>query len=133
MSAQRPSQIKSTHLSRLALIYIRLARRAQENQESIAYQRGQREFALHWGWPENRIEICEDLGFSGATADQRPGFKRVVELIGQGDVGLVLSADISRLTRSNTDLEALLALCLALDTLLAIDGVTMVINDSANR
>jgi Resolvase, N terminal domain len=47
--------------------------------------------------------IDEDLGKSGATAEGRPGFQRLVAEVSLAHVGIVFGLDISRLARSNRD------------------------------
>lgn len=136
MSEQRPAQIRPDHLEKLAIVYVRVStpQQAQESVGSIEHQRRQREYALRWGWPEDRIEVVEDdLGLSGTSAAGREGLQRVLKRVGQGLVGIILAADTSRLTRSSLDFEALVGLCRVNDTLLAIEGVIVDLNDSANR
>lgn len=136
MSEHRPGQIRPDHLEKLAIVYVRVStpQQAQESVGSIEHQRRQRAYALTWGWPEDRIEVVEqDLGLSGASAAGREGLQRVMKRVGQGLVGIILTADTSRLTRSSLDFEALVGLCRVNDTLLAIEGVIVDLNDSANR
>jgi len=47
--------------------------------------------------------IDEDLGKSGAQAEARGGFQRLLAEISLASVGLVLSFDASRLARNNHD------------------------------
>jgi DNA invertase Pin-like site-specific DNA recombinase len=70
------------------------------------------------------VVIDDDLGRSGASAEVRPGFQRLVAKIGLGRVGLVLGVEMSRLARSCRDWHQLLEICALFDTLLAdSDGV----------
>lgn len=136
MSEHRPALITPDHLEKLAIVYVRVstAQQAQESLGSIEHQRRQRDYARQWGWPEDRIEVVEqDLGLSGTSAEGREGLQRVMKRVGQGLVGIILTADTSRLTRSSLDFEALVGLCRVNDTLLAIEGVIVDMNDSANR
>ena len=72
------------------------------------------------GWPRERVHIIdEDLGKSGASADQRLGFQRLLADIGLARVGLVTSFDASRLARNNSDWYHLLELCALFGTLIA--------------
>jgi DNA invertase Pin-like site-specific DNA recombinase len=48
------------------------------------------------------------LGQSGATAEGRQGFQRLVAEVGLDHVGLVLGVDMSRLARSSKDWHQLL-------------------------
>jgi len=68
--------------------------------------------------------IDDDLGRSGTTTANRPGFKRLMTEIGLGHVGLVLGIEMSRLARSCRDWHQLLEICALFDTLIAdTDGV----------
>jgi DNA invertase Pin-like site-specific DNA recombinase len=65
--------------------------------------------------------IDEDLGKSGAHAEARGGFQRLLAEISLARVGLVLSFDASRLARNNRDWYQLLEVCSIFGTLIA-DG-----------
>ena len=57
---------------------------------------------LRWDGGAQRVEIIdEDLGKSGAQAQARGGFQRLLAEISLASVGLVLSFDASRLARNN--------------------------------
>ena len=45
--------------------------------------------------------IDEDLGLSGASAARRTGFAELAARVGMGQVGIVLSLEVSRLARNN--------------------------------
>ncbi|HVI35958.1 MAG TPA: recombinase family protein, partial [Gaiellales bacterium] len=64
------------------------------------------------GWPRPRVSVIDDdLGCSGASAEGRPGFQRLVAEVGLGHVGLVLGFEVSRLARSCRDWYHLLEIC----------------------
>ena len=68
--------------------------------------------------------IDDDLGKSGATVQGRVGFQRLVSEVRLDHVGMILSVEMSRLTRSGKDWHQLLELCALSRTLLAdTDGV----------
>jgi hypothetical protein len=68
--------------------------------------------------------IDDDLGKSGANADDRLGFQRLVSEVSLDHVGLILGIEMSRLARSNRDWHQLLELCGVFRTLIAdLDGV----------
>ena len=46
--------------------------------------------------------IDEDLGLSGASAAGRAGFAELAARVGMGQVGMVLSLEVSRLARNNS-------------------------------
>ena len=77
------------------------------------------------GWARERVVVIDDdLGRSGASAEVRPGFQRLVAEVGLGRVGLVLGVEVSRLARSCRDWHQLLEICALFDTLIAdSDGV----------
>ncbi len=61
-----------------------------------------------------------DLGMSAATGAQtRDGFKRVLASVALGEVGLVLSRELSRLSRTDKDWCQLIELCQIFNTLIA--------------
>lgn len=80
------------------------------------------EHAIALGWPRERVEISdEDLGTSGAQAEARSSFQRVLAEMSLARVGLVLRFDASRLARNNHDWYQLLEVCSIFGTLIA-DG-----------
>ncbi|MFN2505341.1 MAG: recombinase family protein [Acidimicrobiales bacterium] len=62
--------------------------------------------------------IDEDLGRSGASAEGRGGFQRLVADVGMGKVGLVIGLEVSRLARNNADWQRLLEICALSETLI---------------
>jgi DNA invertase Pin-like site-specific DNA recombinase len=120
-NAEMASKIKSHHLQRKALIYVRQSTpyQVKNNQESAKLQRALKELVLELGWDEQHIELIdEDLGRSGASRAGRTGFERLLEQVGGGRVGLVMSLDVSRLCRCNHDWQMLMWLCQGQGTLL---------------
>src|SRR5260370_34569364 len=56
------------------------------------------------GWPAGAVQtIDDDQGRSGAHADHRHGFKKLLAEIAAGQVGMVLALEASRLARSSVD------------------------------
>jgi DNA invertase Pin-like site-specific DNA recombinase len=106
--------VKSTHLVRKAVVYIRQSTPHQvvSNQESLRLQYALRERARELGWHEADIDVIDaDLGLSGASAAQRSGFKVLVGRVGLSEVGLILSIDVTRLARNCSDWYPLLDIC----------------------
>jgi DNA invertase Pin-like site-specific DNA recombinase len=102
------------HLSRKAVIYIRQSSPQQvlTHQESLHLQYALRQRAGALGWSDSDIDIIDrDLGLSGASADHRVGFKDLIARVTLGEVGLVLSYDVTRLARNCSDWYPLLDLC----------------------
>jgi len=102
------------HLSRKALIYIRQSSPHQvlSNQESLRLQYALKQRAEGLGFPEQQIEIIDvDLGTTGASAEHRKGFKELIAQVTLGEVGIILSYDVTRLSRNCSDWYPLLDLC----------------------
>ena len=120
-------KVRSSHLERLALIYVRQStmQQVERHQESTRLQYGLVDRALQLGWPKQRILVIdEDLGCSGATAEGRLGFQRLVAEVGLDHVGIVLGIEMSRLARSSRDWYQLLDVCAIFTTLIGdLDGI----------
>jgi DNA invertase Pin-like site-specific DNA recombinase len=122
-----PSKVQPRHLERLAVVYVRQStlQQVQEHRESTAMQYALRTRAIAWGWGGDRVLVIdEDLGCSGASAEGRAGFQRLLVEVSLGHVGVVLGIEMSRLARSCRDWHQLLEVCALFDTLLAdADGL----------
>src|SRR3982751_1955341 len=91
-----PGRVQARHLDRLAIVYVRQST-LQQHRESTALQYGLAGRAGGLGWPRPRVSVIDDdLGRSGASAEGRPGFQRLVAEVGLGHVGLVLGFEGSR-------------------------------------
>jgi DNA invertase Pin-like site-specific DNA recombinase len=119
--------ITPRHLSRKALIYIRQSSPQQmlSNQESLRMQYALQQHAQELGWPVTAIEIIDsDLGTTAASAEHRQGFKDALAQVTLGHVGILLSFDVTRLSRNCSDWYPLLDVCGYRDCLIADrDGV----------
>jgi DNA invertase Pin-like site-specific DNA recombinase len=116
------TKIQAEHLSRTAFIYVRQSspRQVRENLESQRRQYGFADHAAELGWSRESIVIVdEDQGRSGAVAQSRPGFARVVAAVARREAGIVMSLEISRLSRNDADWHQLVYLCRWTDTLIA--------------
>src|SRR3954465_12389691 len=106
--------VAARHLGRKAVIYVRQSSPHQvlTNQESLRLQYALRQRARELGWQEASIEVIDaDLGLSGAAAAHRQGFKELIARVTLGEVGLVLSSEVTRLARNCSDWYPLLDLC----------------------
>ncbi len=115
------SKIHSTHLERLAIVYVRQSSLAQVygHTESTARQYALADDATRLGWEASRIVVIDaDLGISGRTASARAGFRELVGRVCVGEVGAIFGLEVSRLARSSADLQRLLELCSLSDTLI---------------
>lgn len=118
------SRITPDHLSRRAFVYVRQSTQDQvlRNHESRRRQYGLDQRARQLGWSEVTV-IDDDLGRSGGGA-ARPGFERLLVAICEGEVGVVLAVEASRLARNGRDWHTLLEFCGLVGCLLADeDGV----------
>lgn len=118
------SMVTTAHQAKLAYVYVRQSSLSQVTRhgESTELQYRLVERAVHLGWPRERVlTVDDDLGKSGASADARLGFQRLLADVALARVGLVLSLDASRLARNNSDWYQLLEACTVFGTLLA-DG-----------
>jgi len=118
------SPITTGHRAQWAYVYVRQSSLSQvaRHGESTELQYRLVERAVALGWPRERIHVIDDdLGKSGASAEQRIGFQHLMAEIGLARVGLVVSLDASRLARNNSDWHRLIELCAVFGTLLA-DG-----------
>src|SRR6201997_2036823 len=118
------TKINSTHLSRLAYVYLRQSSAAQveHNRESTARQYALVTKAAELGWPAQQVLVIdEDLGVSGSGVIERSGFARLTAEVALGHVGIVLGLEVSRLARNNADWHRLIDLAGLTDTLIG-DG-----------
>ena len=106
--------ITSQHLALKAIIYIRQSTLHQTltNQESLKLQYALKQRAFDLGWQEDNIEVIDaDLGLTGAEAKHREGFKSLLTQVTLGEVGMILSFDVTRLSRNCSDWYPLLDIC----------------------
>ncbi len=120
-------KIQPHHLDRLAVVYVRQStmQQVERHQESTRLQYALVERAVDLGWSRSQVLLIDDdLGRSGASAEGRPGFQRLVAEVGLDHVGIVLGIEISRLARSSRDWYQLLEVCAVFATLIAdADGL----------
>src|SRR5579884_1370181 len=106
--------ITPQHLARKAMIYVRQStpHQALSHQESLRLQYALEERARSLGWqPQDVVVVDTDIGVSAASADQRAGFQELVAQVTLGQVGLILSYDVTRLARNCSDWYPLLDVC----------------------
>ena len=114
-------KIKPEHLARKAIVYLRQSseKQVRQNKESqrLQYDVAERMRALGW----KQVEIVDgDLGCSAAMASaRREGFERVLSSVALGEVGIVGSLEVSRLSRTDKDWCRLLEVCQIFGTLIA--------------
>jgi DNA invertase Pin-like site-specific DNA recombinase len=113
-------KIKPEHLVRKAIVYLRQSseKQVRQNLESqrLQYEMAERIRAL--GWQEIEI-INSDLGSSAAMGSaSREGFERVLSSVALGEVGIVVSREVSRLSRTDKDWCRLFEVCQIFGTLI---------------
>lgn len=115
------------HLTRSAVIYIRQSTPHQviSNQESQRLQYALKPRALDLGWHEGDVLVIDsDLGTSGSSAQGRNGFKDLAARISLGQVGIILSTEVTRLSRNCSDWYPPLDVCGYMNCLIADrDGI----------
>jgi len=109
MSKWAHSKVRSEHVGRKAVVYLRQSsmKQVRENLESQRLQ-----YAL--------AERARKVGFavSAAIGSEREGFERLVSEVALGQVGAVVSREVSRLSRTDKDWCHLLEVCQIFDTLI---------------
>jgi DNA invertase Pin-like site-specific DNA recombinase len=114
-------KIKPEHLARKAIVYLRQSsdKQVRQNKESQHLQYAVAERVRALGWKQVEI-IHTDLGSSaGVASAEREGFERVLSLVALGEVGIVGSREVSRLSRTDKDWCRLLEVCQIFGTLIA--------------
>ena len=118
--AAHSHKITPAHLGRRAVVYLRQSseRQVKENTESQRLQYALAERARELGW--HQVETIDtDLGRSAAIgAGPREGFERLIAAVALGEVGIVLSREVSRLSRTDKDWCHLLEVCQIFGTLI---------------
>jgi DNA invertase Pin-like site-specific DNA recombinase len=119
--------ITPQHLARTAVIYMRQStpHQALSHQESLRLQYALPERARALGGSAEAIEVIDtDVGQSATSAHHREGFTALVGQVTLGQVGLILSYDVTRLSRHCSDWYPLLDLCGYKGCLIAdVDGL----------
>ena len=120
-------KITSSHLDRLAYIYIRQSTEHQvrENIESQQRQYELVDLAKTYGWSEDSIIVIDDdLGRSASSTYGRSGFAKLVAEVALKKAGIIFGIEVSRLARNNKDWYQLLDLCSLTATLIGdADGI----------
>ena len=114
-------KVKPEHLARKAIVYLRQSsdKQVRQNLESQRLQYEMAERVRSLGWKQVEV-IDSDLGFSaGMASTRREGFERVLSWVALGEVGIVGSRDVSRLSRTDKDWCRLLEVCQIFGTLIA--------------
>ncbi|GAB6910147.1 Site-specific recombinase, DNA invertase Pin [Desulfosarcina cetonica] len=123
----RSDLVTPAHLSRSAVIYIRQSTPHQviSNQESRRLQYALKQRAIDLGWHENDLLVIDsDQGITGSSTQGRDGFKNLAARVSLGQVGIILSTEVTRLSRNCSDWYPLLDVCGYMNCLIADrDGI----------
>ncbi len=106
--------INNNHLTRKAVIYIRQSTPHQvlSHKESLQLQYALKQRAINFGWRDEDVDIIDnDLGLSGSSIQYREGFKKLLGRVTLGEIGMILSCEVTRLCRNCTDWYPLLDVC----------------------
>jgi DNA invertase Pin-like site-specific DNA recombinase len=106
--------VTAGHLARKAVIYVRQSTPHQvlTNQESLRLQYALKKRAIGLGWRADDVEVIDaDLGFTGSEACHREGFKELSARVTLGQIGIVLSSEVTRLSRNCSEWYPLLDIC----------------------
>jgi DNA invertase Pin-like site-specific DNA recombinase len=129
-------KVKPEHLARDAALYIRQSslHQLRDNRESTARQYQLHDRLLALGWRRDQIVIIdEDLGVSGSGSVERDGFRRLLKLVTDHEVGIVLGLEMSRLARNSKDWHDLFEVCAVFDSLIADEDGLFCPNDPNDR
>ncbi len=117
------SKLTAERLARKAMVYLRQSspHQVRHNLESQRLQYALADWARALGWTQ--VEVIDgDLGESASLgARPRDGFARLLASVALGEVGIVLSRELSRLARTDKDWCHLMEVCQLFDTLVG-DG-----------
>ena len=125
---KKPTTISANHLARKAVVYVRQSttKQVRQNLESQRLQYALTERAKELGF--NQIDVIDkDLGISaGSGARERPGFQQLLASVALGDVGIILSRELSRLSRTDKDWCHLMEVCQIFNTLLGDEQLSLI-------
>jgi DNA invertase Pin-like site-specific DNA recombinase len=114
------TRINADHLARKAIVYLRQSSLSQvkHNIESQRLQYALADRATELGF--NQVEVIDkDLGASASSGSrERPGFQQLLTSVAVGDVGIILSRELSRLSRTDKDWCHLVEICQFANTLI---------------
>lgn len=113
-------KIRPEHLSLKAIVYVRQSspKQVDQNLESQRLQYAMAERARALGFTQ--VETIDwDLGKSASVGEaDRGGFDYIISSVAKGEVGMVLSREVSRLSRTDKDWCRLFEVCQIFNTLI---------------
>ena len=130
------SKVQAEHFGRMAYVYVRQSSpyQVEHHRESQRRQYDLVAWATAAGWAKERVVVVdEDQGQSGAIAHARGGFERLAAAVGRGEVGIVISLEVSRLARNSPDWHHLMYVCRWTHTLMADEHAVYDLSLGADR
>lgn len=122
-----PAEITAEHLNKMAYVYVRQSslHQVQHHIQSQKLQYDLVALAQAKGWRREQIVIVdEDLGKSASGTTRRQGFENMLTHICLGEVGALLCAEASRLSRNGREWNQVVDFCGIVGTLLIdYDGI----------
>jgi DNA invertase Pin-like site-specific DNA recombinase len=114
-------KITPEHLARKAIVYLRQSseKQVRQNKESQRLQYDVAERMRNLGWKAVEIIGIDRGSSAGIASARREGFERVLSSVALGEVGIVGSWEVSRLSRTDRDWCRLLEVCQIFGTLIA--------------
>jgi DNA invertase Pin-like site-specific DNA recombinase len=116
------SKVSGDHLRRKACVYVRQSTlvQVQEHQESTQRQYDLHRRAQELGWQAEQIMVIdEDLGQSASDVNRvRAGYQHLLSVVVSGQIGAVLSVEVSRLARQDSEGHKLVEIAALMETLL---------------
>src|SRR6266542_1044269 len=113
LTASGNAKLTGERLARKAMVYLRQSspHQVRHNLESQRLQYALADWAREVGWTQ--VEVIDgDLGDSASLgARPREGFARLLASVALGEVGIVLSRELSRLSRTDKDWCHLMEVC----------------------
>ncbi len=98
------AKVTAAHLRRPAIVRQSTLVQVEHNRESTMRQYDLASRAAALGWPRSAVTVIDaDLGVSGSGKAARSGFATLTEQVALGQAGVILSLEVSRLARNNTD------------------------------
>lgn len=115
------NKVKDKHTRKNLYLYIRQSdeRQVKDHTGSTDVQKAMYDRALQYGFPAENIKtVMTDQGRSATSVEGRVGFEEMLTDIRSGEVGAVLCYHTSRLGRNAADMQRLINICAATDTLI---------------
>lgn len=114
------NKVTDKHLCRSAVVYIRQSsfKQVRHNLESQHLQYALTQRARELGWQRVEVIDCDQGSSASAGSNRRVGFEQMISKVALGQVGIIFSREVSRLSRTDQDWCRLLEVCRVFSTLI---------------